>query len=76
MDFTDKFIATLVTSAVVLLGTTIMSSKDVRGYYLGSPNERTHGFCISADINWSIDPVVYCSDDITKVLTVYDRLKH
>lgn len=75
MDFEHLIISILVLSVVGLGAGFLLGDKHVRGYYLGSANESNLAYCISADITWSTDPVVYCSDDISKTLEVYNRLK-
>lgn len=75
MDFGEKAFTFFIFLAVGILSTWLISDKHLRGYYLGSVNETTQGFCVSADITWSIDPIVFCSDDIVKTLEVYERLK-
>lgn len=75
MEFWEKLLAGLAISLGLLLGAFILSEKHTTGYYLGSVNESNKGYCVSADITWMADPVVYCSDDISKTLEVYSRLK-
>lgn len=75
MELHEGVFLSLLAVAVGLLATMAVSDKTLRGYYMGSPNESNKGYCISADINWTGDPVVYCSDDIQKTLAVYERLK-
>lgn len=75
MDFGEKAFTFFIFLGVGLLTAFILSDKHVRGYYLGSVNETNKGYCVSADITWSSDPVAYCSDDINKTLEVYNQLR-
>lgn len=46
----------------------------VRNYYVGNYGTFDKGFCVSAEIDWLNDPIVFTSDDINKAISVTNEL--
>lgn len=71
-----SLVVILVGAILFVAGSAIMAPHTVQQYYASHPNGngQVPGFCVMASINWENDDVVFCSDDITKVITEVDRL--
>lgn len=66
-DITSIFIIIIISILIVIGLIALFSSHDIKFYYIeyGANNS-----CVMANKSWSVNVVVYCTDDINKVLQV------
>lgn len=74
----EKVFVGIISGAVILLlivfFRAICADHSVQGYYVGSPYSRAGTVCISAELNWLEDEVVWCTGDIDKAVAITKTL--
>jgi hypothetical protein len=73
MDFDEaleKFWIFPVIALVLILGMIILSSGKHESYYV-EQSSRPSLYCLYADVNWRLDPTIFCSEDFSKVVMMY-----
>jgi len=59
--------------AGILMVVFIMADKSVQSYYLGPGLSLQPAFCVTAEHQWDVDVLIFCTDDKDRVLDFVRR---
>lgn len=57
----------IVFGVVLILSLSIFASGKIDSYYINVRTDAMSYYCLYSDVNWRPDPIVYCSEDFSKV---------
>lgn len=65
----------IVFGVVLILSLSIFASGKIDSYYINVKNSDAMSYyCLYSDVNWRPDPIVYCSEDFSKVFMLNNVL--
>lgn len=77
-DWEDVWLVLLFVTLVCLVSSCLIFAfhdHQVRSYYLELGGDRK-GFCVMQSIDWDIDSIAFCTDDINKALDVLTKVNN